>query len=81
VGLRASLHTEARGKILLPLPGIEPRPVGSHTLYQRFPNCGAHPLGWELLALWGTICIKDIFILKEVHVQDKIYTLVSALLD
>jgi hypothetical protein len=34
---RARLHTEARGKILSPLPGIEPRspgrPVRSQTLY------------------------------------------------
>jgi hypothetical protein len=37
VGLRAGLETEARGKILLPLLGIEPRspgrPVRSQTLY------------------------------------------------
>jgi hypothetical protein len=37
VGPRASLDTEARGKNLLPLPGIEPqspgRPVRSQTLY------------------------------------------------
>jgi hypothetical protein len=37
VGPRAGLNTEARGKILLPLPGIEPqshgRPVCSQTLY------------------------------------------------
>jgi hypothetical protein len=37
VGLRAGLDTEARGKILLPLSGIEPqspgRPLRSQTLY------------------------------------------------
>jgi hypothetical protein len=37
VGLRSGLDTEARGKILLPLPGIEPRspvrPVRSQTLH------------------------------------------------
>jgi hypothetical protein len=37
VGPRAGPDTEARGKILLPLPGIEPlspgRPVSSQTLY------------------------------------------------
>jgi hypothetical protein len=37
VGHRAGLDTEIRGKILLPLPGIEPRsvsrPVRSQTLY------------------------------------------------
>jgi hypothetical protein len=37
VGPRAGLGTEARGNILLPLPGIEPRPpnrpVRSQTLY------------------------------------------------
>jgi hypothetical protein len=37
VGPRAGLDTEATGKILLPLPGIEPRPPGrpvrSQTLY------------------------------------------------
>jgi hypothetical protein len=37
VGLRAGLDTEARGKILLPLPGIEPRSSGrpsrNQTLY------------------------------------------------
>jgi hypothetical protein len=37
VGPRAGLDTEVRGKILLPLPGIEPRspsrPVRSQTLY------------------------------------------------
>jgi hypothetical protein len=37
VGLRAGLDTEARVKILLPLPGIEPRSPGgsvrSQTLY------------------------------------------------
>jgi hypothetical protein len=37
VGLRVGLDTEARGEILLPLPGIEPRspgrPVRSQTLY------------------------------------------------
>jgi hypothetical protein len=36
VGPRAGLHTEARGEILLPFPGIEPetpsRPVRSQTL-------------------------------------------------
>jgi hypothetical protein len=38
VGPRAGMDTEARGKIFLPLPGIEPRsPVrsaGSQTLYR-----------------------------------------------
>jgi hypothetical protein len=37
VGPRAGLDTEARGKILSPLPGIEPRSAGrparSQTLY------------------------------------------------
>jgi hypothetical protein len=37
VGLRAGLDTEATGKILSPLPGIEPRspgvPARSQTLY------------------------------------------------
>jgi hypothetical protein len=37
VGTRVGLETEATGKILLPLPGIEPRspsrPVCSQTLY------------------------------------------------
>jgi hypothetical protein len=37
VGLRAGLDTEVRRKILLPLPGIEPRspgrPARSQTLY------------------------------------------------
>jgi hypothetical protein len=37
LGLRVGLDTEVRGKILLPLPGIEPRssgrPVRSQTLY------------------------------------------------
>jgi hypothetical protein len=37
VGPRAGLDTEARGKILSPLPGIEPRspglPARSQTLY------------------------------------------------
>jgi hypothetical protein len=38
VGPRAGVNTEIRGKILLPLPGIEPRssgrrPVRSQTLY------------------------------------------------
>jgi hypothetical protein len=37
VGLRAGLDTEARGKYLSPLPGIEPRspgrPARSQTLY------------------------------------------------
>jgi hypothetical protein len=37
VGLRAGLHTEARGKYHLPLPEIEPgspgRPSRSQTLY------------------------------------------------
>jgi hypothetical protein len=37
VGPRAGLDTEARGKLLSPLPGIEPRspgrPVRSQTLY------------------------------------------------
>jgi hypothetical protein len=37
MGLRAGLDTEARGKILSPLPGIEPqspgRPAHSQTLY------------------------------------------------
>jgi hypothetical protein len=37
VGPRAGVDTEARGKIILPLPGIEPRspgcPVRSQTLY------------------------------------------------
>jgi hypothetical protein len=33
VGLRASLDPEARRKILLPLSGIEARPVRSQTLY------------------------------------------------
>jgi hypothetical protein len=37
VGLRDGLYTEARGKILLPLPGTEPRshgsPVRGQTLY------------------------------------------------
>jgi hypothetical protein len=39
VGPRAGLDTEARGKILSPLPEIEPRspgrPVRSQTLYQK----------------------------------------------
>jgi hypothetical protein len=38
VGLRVGLVTEVRGKIILPLPGIEPRspsrPVRSQTLYR-----------------------------------------------
>jgi hypothetical protein len=38
VGPRASLDTEARGKILLPVPGIEPRSPGrqarNQTLYR-----------------------------------------------
>jgi hypothetical protein len=33
VGPTAGMVTEARGKILSPLPGIEPRPVRSQTLY------------------------------------------------
>jgi hypothetical protein len=36
VGLRVGLDTGARGKVLLPLPGVEPRllsPVRSHTLH------------------------------------------------
>jgi hypothetical protein len=46
VGPRASLNTEARGKILSPLPGIEPRSPGrpsrSQTLYSlSYPGCAA----------------------------------------
>jgi hypothetical protein len=33
VGSRAGLDMKVRGKILLPLPGIEPRSVRSQTLY------------------------------------------------
>jgi hypothetical protein len=42
VGPRAGLDTEARGKILLPLPGIEPRspgrPVRTQTLLIELPG-------------------------------------------
>jgi hypothetical protein len=44
VGPRAGLDTEARGKILSPLPGIEPRlpgrPTRSHRLLTELP--GSH---------------------------------------
>jgi hypothetical protein len=33
VGLRSRMDTEVRGKILLPLLVIEPRPAGRQTLY------------------------------------------------
>jgi hypothetical protein len=46
VGPRAGLDTEARGKILLSLPGIEPqlpsRPVRRHTLYSN-PSSNIQP--------------------------------------
>jgi hypothetical protein len=39
VGLRAGLNTEARGKTLLPLPGLYPgRPVCSHTILTEPPQ-------------------------------------------
>jgi hypothetical protein len=34
VGRRAGLDTEARGKILSPLPGIEPRPLARPNQYE-----------------------------------------------
>jgi hypothetical protein len=59
VCLRAGLDTEARGKILLPLPEIEPRlpsrPVRSQTLYwldypgSRIPPLGIFSMMWNLL--------------------------------
>jgi hypothetical protein len=48
VGLRAGLDTEATGKILSPLPGIEPRSPGrsarNQTLY-----CLSYPLTLSLV--------------------------------
>jgi hypothetical protein len=48
-----------------------------HTLFKRFTNCGARPTG-EGGAVGhlgvGVVCIKGIFLLKEIRAQDKIYT-------
>jgi hypothetical protein len=54
VGPRAGLDTEVRGKILLPLPGIEPRspgrPVRNQTLYWlSYPtHCGMHFINFSI---------------------------------
>jgi hypothetical protein len=54
VGPRAGLDTEVRGKILLPLPGIEPRspgrPVHNQTLYLlSYPtHCGMHFINFSI---------------------------------
>jgi hypothetical protein len=53
-----------------------------YTSIQRFPNCGARPLPGAMLVFWGAqvICMRDIFILNEIWVQDKIYTSVGTLI-
>jgi hypothetical protein len=43
-------------------------------LMQRFPNCGACPLGRAVGPLWGevlVVCMGDIFILTKIWGQDK----------
>jgi hypothetical protein len=46
-------------------------------IIQRFPKCGACPLGgaWALVDR-----MKHIFILNEIWAQDKIYILIATLL-
>jgi hypothetical protein len=51
VGPRAGLDTEARGKIILPLPGIEPRSPGSPARSQ--------PLYW-LSEIPGSLCSQTL---------------------
>jgi hypothetical protein len=55
VGPRAGLYTEVRGRILFPLPGIEPqsraRPVHSQTLY------------WLSYSAWCILTFSDILFL------------------
>jgi hypothetical protein len=43
VGLRAGLDTEVRGKIISPLPGIEPRSLGFPARFGRALDPGKGP--------------------------------------
>jgi hypothetical protein len=52
-------------------------------LYQRIPNCGAHPPpGGCTLSPGGVqeVYMRAIFILNEIWTKDKIYILVGTLL-
>jgi hypothetical protein len=59
VGPRAGLDTEARGKILSPLPGIEPRspgrPACSQTLYCLSYPAYVYPLYSVKILVWNRI--------------------------
>jgi hypothetical protein len=56
--------------------------VESKGLDSKLPNCGAPPPPGALLVLCegASYCVRDIFILKEIWAQNKIYNFVGTLL-
>jgi hypothetical protein len=60
MGPRVGLDTEARGKILSPLPGIEPqsagRPAHSQTLYWLSYPADNVMCNWIKIHVWNKIC-------------------------
>jgi hypothetical protein len=68
VGLRAGLDTEVRGKILSPLPGIEPRSPGRPVRFGRTSAPGKGPPvliveddGWTPESVWTKRLEKKLF--------------------